>query len=106
MYAGRVVETGPTQELFDAPRHHYTLGLLGAVPTAGRRAAGGRLQEIPGLVPVLHEQPDACTFAERCPAADDQCRSAAPALQPRDTDPTTHRAACWHPADALLAKGR
>ncbi|MDT7649127.1 MAG: peptide/nickel transport system ATP-binding protein [Pseudonocardiales bacterium] len=106
MYAGRAVETGPTQELFDVPQHHYTLGLLGAVPTAGRRAAGGRLQEIPGLVPVLHEQPDACTFAERCPGADDRCRSAAPALLPHDGDLTSHRVACWHPAADILAKGR
>ncbi|WP_433284808.1 ABC transporter ATP-binding protein [Pseudonocardia sp. CA-142604] len=114
MYAGRVVETAPTQELFDAPRHHYTLGLLGAVPTAGRRAAGGRLQEIPGLVPVLQEQPDSCTFAERCPAADERCRASAPALvvqesdSPADPDDerSLHRAACWHPAEALLVKGR
>jgi peptide/nickel transport system ATP-binding protein len=106
MYAGRAVETGPTQELFDVPQHHYTLGLLGAVPTAGRRAAGGRLQEIPGLVPVLHEQPDACTFAERCPGADDRCRSAAPALLPHDGELTSHRVACWHPAADILAKGR
>jgi peptide/nickel transport system ATP-binding protein len=114
MYAGRVVETAPTQELFDAPRHHYTQGLLGAVPTAGRRAAGGRLQEIPGLVPVLQEQPDACTFAERCPAAGERCRASAPALVVQEPDSPAypdderalHRAACWHPAEALLVKGR
>jgi peptide/nickel transport system ATP-binding protein len=114
MYAGRVVETAPTQDLFDAPRHHYTLGLLGAVPTAGRRAAGGRLQEIPGLVPVLQEQPDVCTFAERCPAADERCRTAAPTLVLQQSDSPVdphderalHRAACWHPAEALLVKGR
>jgi peptide/nickel transport system ATP-binding protein len=104
MYAGRPVETAPTQELFDHPRHHYTLGLLGAVPTSARRGAGNRLREIPGLVPVLHEQPDACTFAERCSAADEQCTSAAPALVPVTGDKggvgiDTHRAACWHPAD-------
>jgi peptide/nickel transport system ATP-binding protein len=104
MYAGRPVETAPTQELFDHPRHHYTLGLLGAVPTAARRGTENRLREIPGLVPVLHEQPDACTFAERCPAADEQCTSAAPALVPvtgdqRGVEIDTHRAACWHPAD-------
>jgi peptide/nickel transport system ATP-binding protein len=104
MYAGRPVETAPTQELFDHPRHHYTLGLLGAVPTAARRGTENRLREIPGLVPVLHEQPDACTFAERCPAADEQCTSAAPALvlvtgDQRGVEIDTHRAACWHPAD-------
>ena len=103
MYAGRPVETALTQDLFDGPRHHYTLGLLGAVPTAARRGAEGRLREIPGLVPVLHEQPDACTFAERCPAADAQCTAGAPALLPVTTDygggTEVHRAACWHPAN-------
>jgi peptide/nickel transport system ATP-binding protein len=99
MYAGRIVETAPTQELFDRPRHHYTTGLLGAVPTAGRRAADGRLQEIPGLVPVLTVQPDACTFADRCPAASDLCRSSQPPLAPEDDSRrTVHRFACWHPA--------
>jgi len=99
MYAGRTAETGATQELFDAPRHHYTVGLLGAVPTAGHRADGGRLREIPGLVPVLATQPDACTFADRCPAADQQCRSAAPPLTPVGPG---HRAACWHPVELVL----
>ncbi|MEJ3654731.1 ABC transporter ATP-binding protein [Actinomycetes bacterium KLBMP 9759] len=96
MYAGRVVETAETQELFDAPRHHYAIGLMGAVPTAARRTEEGRLREIPGLVPVLAEQPAACTFADRCPAADGQCRAAEPPLLPRSG---AHRAACWHPAD-------
>ncbi|SDY29930.1 peptide/nickel transport system ATP-binding protein [Modestobacter sp. DSM 44400] len=99
MYAGRIVETAPTQELFDAPQHHYTTGLLGAVPTAGRRASDGRLQEIPGLVPVLTVQPDACTFAERCPAASDRCRTSRPPLAPEENPGrTVHRFACWHPA--------
>jgi peptide/nickel transport system ATP-binding protein len=95
MYAGRVVETATTQALFDAPRHHYTLGLLGAVPTAARRLRESRLREIPGLVPVLSEQPDACTFADRCPAADERCRTAAPELT---AVADGHRAACWFPA--------
>ena len=96
MYAGRVVETGATQELFDAPSHHYTVGLLGAVPTASLRTDDGRLREIPGLVPVLREQPDACTFADRCPAADEQCRTAAPPLE--------EHVACWHPVrEAVVA---
>ncbi|MFC4944558.1 ABC transporter ATP-binding protein [Pseudonocardia sp. GCM10023141] len=97
MYAGRVVETGRTQEMFDAPAHHYTIGLLGAVPAAGRRAADGRLREIPGLVPVLSGQPDACTFADRCGAADARCRGTAPALQTRAGE---HAVSCWHPVGA------
>jgi peptide/nickel transport system ATP-binding protein len=102
MYAGRVVEQAPVGELFARPAHRYTAGLLAASPTPGRHAGTDRLQEIPGLVPVLSSQPDACTFAERCPAADDQCRSWAPPLaevagRPAAPPPGGHLAACWHP---------
>ncbi|MFD0783650.1 ABC transporter ATP-binding protein, partial [Micromonospora azadirachtae] len=68
MYAGRVVERAPVADLFAFPYHQYTAGLLSASPTPGVHAGTQRLQEIPGLVPVLSTQPDACTFADRCPA--------------------------------------
>jgi len=100
MYAGRVVERAPVDELFAHPQHHYTAGLLVATPTPGRHAGTDRLQEIPGLVPVLSSQPDACTFADRCPAADTQCLASAPALSSdRDVTslPADHLVACWHP---------
>ena len=100
MYAGRVVERAPVDELFAHPRHHYTAGLLVATPTPGRHAGTDRLQEIPGLVPVLSTQPDACTFAERCPAADARCLESAPALSPGPDVaalPPDHLVACWHP---------
>jgi peptide/nickel transport system ATP-binding protein len=100
MYAGRVVERAPVDELFAHPKHHYTAGLLVATPTPGRHAGTDRLQEIPGLVPVLSSQPNACTFADRCPAADAQCLGHAPALS-SDHDlaalPADHLVACWHP---------
>ncbi|MET8359210.1 ABC transporter ATP-binding protein [Micromonospora sp. NPDC005171] len=95
MYAGRVVERAPVDDLFAHPRHRYTAGLLSASPQPGRHAGTDRLTEIPGLVPVLASQPDACTFADRCPAADEQCRSAAPPLE--GIGGTDHVAACWHP---------
>jgi peptide/nickel transport system ATP-binding protein len=93
MYAGRVVEQASVTELFARPRHHYTDGLLKASPVPGRHAGTDRLTEIPGLVPVLATQPDACTFADRCPAADGKCRGAAPPLEGF----ANHLAACWHP---------
>ncbi|MGC4866243.1 ABC transporter ATP-binding protein [Micromonospora sp. DT53] len=95
MYAGRVVERAPVDDLFANPRHRYTAGLLSASPQPGRHAGTDRLTEIPGLVPVLASQPDACTFADRCPAVDQQCRAAAPPLE--SVGGTDHVAACWHP---------
>jgi peptide/nickel transport system ATP-binding protein len=100
MYAGRVVECAGVDELFALPQHQYTGGLLSASPTSGRHAGTHRLREIPGLVPVLASQPDACTFAQRCPAADSQCTSAAPGLAvPGDRRSLSkdHAVACWHP---------
>lgn len=101
MYAGRVVEQAGVNELFARPQHHYTAGLLTASPTPGRHAGTHRLQEIPGLVPTLREQPDACTFADRCPAADDTCRTSAPPLGQAPARDVAHRVACWHPRGEL-----
>ncbi|MEU7851417.1 ABC transporter ATP-binding protein [Micromonospora parva] len=97
MYAGRVAERAPVDDLFAHPRHRYTAGLLSASPQPGRHAGTDRLTEIPGLVPVLASQPDACTFADRCPAADERCRTAAPPLA--GVGGTDHVAACWHPCE-------
>jgi peptide/nickel transport system ATP-binding protein len=102
MYAGRVVEAAGLTELFARPQHHYTAGLLSASPTPGRHAGTHRLQEIPGLVPVLSVQPDACTFADRCAASSQQCVSVAPPLEPvpvelLERSPYRHVVACWHP---------
>jgi peptide/nickel transport system ATP-binding protein len=78
MYAGRVVERAPTRTLFASPRHHYTAGLLRSVPSYG--GGDGRLQEIPGMVPSLHELPKGCKFVDRCPAAQARCRTEEPKL--------------------------
>ncbi len=75
LYAGRVAEEGPTEEVFSRPRHPYTAALLAAMP-----GGGGRLAAIPGAVPPAEGRPrDACVFAPRCARAVPRCRAEAPA---------------------------
>jgi oligopeptide/dipeptide ABC transporter ATP-binding protein len=66
MYAGRRVEDAPVDELFAAPRHPYTLGLLASLPRLDRRARSGPLFRIPGQPPSLVHRPDGCAFHPRC----------------------------------------
>ncbi len=102
MYGGKKVEEAPVVELFEAPLHPYTQGLLAAVPhlaaMSGLAPAQSRLKEIPGIVPALVNLPKGCTFAPRCPFASDVCRNEFP---PYETKQPGHSVACWH-ADALL----
>jgi oligopeptide/dipeptide ABC transporter ATP-binding protein len=99
MYAGKKVEEADVEELFEAPLHPYTHGLLGSIPhlaiIAGEEAAepAGRLQEIPGVVPALTNLPPGCPFAPRCAFADEQCRAQFP---PYEQKRPSHWAACWH----------
>ncbi len=79
-YAGRVVETGPVQEIFQAPRHPYTEGLLRALPTAAM-AQRSALHVIPGIVPDLIERPTGCSFRERCERAVSACARVDPQLE-------------------------
>jgi peptide/nickel transport system ATP-binding protein len=76
MYAGEVVETGPVDEIFRAPRHPYTQGLLACIPVPGKTRRGERLGVIPGMVPSLVGDMPYCHFASRCPIVIDQCRAA------------------------------
>ncbi len=71
MYAGRIVETGPTAEVFARPRHPYTVALREALPGL---EPGARLRSIPGEPPKLIEPPTGCSFAPRCPRAQPQCQ--------------------------------
>jgi peptide/nickel transport system ATP-binding protein len=95
MYAGRIVESAPTTELFDAPSHPYTAGLLRAMPRLGEKAqAGGRhrLQEIPGIVPRLTDERHSCSFAPRCAWRFGTCLERQP--EPFEISPG-HRARCF-----------
>ncbi len=96
MYAGRKVEEAPVAELFAQPQHPYTRGLMASIPRLallrGTEEPGGRLQEIPGMVPALSDLPAGCAFAPRCPHAEDRCRAAYP---PYEEKRPGHWAACW-----------
>jgi len=90
MYAGRVVETAPVEEIFANPRHPYTRGLLASIPDLAE--IGSRLATIPGTVPNLLHKPPGCCFWPRCPIAEARCREAEPVLE---TMAPGHQAACW-----------
>ena len=94
MYAGQVVEEAGVGDLFDHPFHPYTQGLLKSMPRIGDPLKEGkqRLNEIPGIVPVLTEIIDGCKFADRCPHAFDACRQSRPQLAAVGDG---HRARCW-----------
>src|SRR6516164_3016357 len=103
MYAGKKVEEADVDALFEQPLHPYTLGLLTSIPRltsmgGGPAGTGGRLKEIPGVVPPLYRLPGGCIFAPRCPFADDKCRAIYPPLEQKRPG---HWAACWH-SDRLI----
>ena len=82
MYAGKVVEEGPTLSVFDAPKHPYTKGLFKSRPKIGERSQYGRqrLLEIQGAVPNLFQLPGGCSFHTRCTEAVEICRQTPPEL--------------------------
>jgi len=79
MYAGRKVEEGPAEEVFRAPAHPYTEGLLASARLASENERF--LKEIPGTVPSPFDMPPGCNFEPRCPKAFGKCREHAPALE-------------------------
>jgi oligopeptide/dipeptide ABC transporter ATP-binding protein len=90
MYAGDVVEEGPVGQILERPHHHYTHGLIGAIPVLEDQRS--RLTIIPGQVPALGGWPSGCRFAPRCSRADQVCASH-PGLDPYNEGALR----CWHP---------
>jgi peptide/nickel transport system ATP-binding protein len=79
MYAGRIIEEGPTQEIIHNARHPYTHGLINALPEM--TTPGQRLNQIPGSMPSLQSIPDGCAFRARCDRAIEICKTQVPGLQ-------------------------
>ncbi len=92
MYAGRIVETGPTDGVLAAPGHPYSVGLLGSIPGHGQR--GQRLTQIPGMAPNMADLAPGCAFAPRCFRSDPRCEAEAPAITRRSP---VGELRCHHP---------
>jgi len=95
MYSGFIVEEAMVDDLYENPRHPYTLALLAALPRVDDREHN-RLKSIPGAPPNLLVEPHGCPFAPRCDYAFDRCRQENPALEPVGYN---HRVACWVDVD-------
>lgn len=95
MYAGRIVEEGPTQSVLETPTHPYTARLMACVPELG----GGRrrLEAIPGLPPVVDKLPEGCAFADRCDRVQADCRAGEIVLERQGT----RAVRCLHPVTPL-----
>lgn len=90
MYLGRLVETAPTRDLFDGPRHPYTKALFSAIPSLDPDDRG-KAQKLEGEIPSPTNQPSGCKFHTRCPHAVDRCKSEEPLLE---GDGSGHEVAC------------
>ncbi len=91
MYAGRIVESGTAEQIFDTPRMPYSAGLLGSIPSL--ESSGTLLTPIAGTPPSLLDPPAGCPFVPRCPLAVPECEQSEPDLH--QTDQPRHEAACW-----------
>ncbi|MBI3794795.1 MAG: ABC transporter ATP-binding protein [Nitrospinae bacterium] len=95
MYAGKIVEYCSVSSIFANPMHPYTVGLMESIPAMRNIKGGGRLREIPGIVPPLYAMPAGCRFNPRCPRVMDICKLKEPPLVTTSAD---HLAACHlHP---------
>lgn len=94
MYAGRIVEEGTVEEVFDNPSHPYTIGLLNSIPRKGLQKNDRELFTIPGNLPQIGDPLPTCVYVERCPLASDLCRTDAPPVVSRSDG---HWTRCHHP---------
>jgi oligopeptide/dipeptide ABC transporter ATP-binding protein len=100
MYAGKIIESGTADEIYAAPQHPYTIGLLGSVPRLDA-SARDRLTSIEGEIPDLANLPAGCAFEPRCRWAVDRCRVESPVQIPVRPSPgriavgSDHQVACW-----------
>ena len=94
MYAGRIVEWGAIEEIFENPRHHYTHGLISTFPTVEDEERKSTFEFIPGAPPNLLDPPLGCRFHPRCPAATEICRQEPPPEIRRQSE--KHYVACHH----------
>ena len=101
MYAGEIVECGPTISVLQEPCHPYTMGLKNAFPNI--KGGINKLIAIPGSPPSLIDPPRGCRFAERCPFATDRCRDFKPSLRHVGAD---HSAACHYTDQAASLRER
>lgn len=90
MYAGKVVETGPTSKIINSPSHPYTIGLIASLP--GAHKAGERLIQIPGMMPTLTAIPEGCAFHPRCEMSETVCTKRQP--MPVPVNGKDHLSAC------------
>lgn len=94
MYAGKIVEQGTTEQIFNRPSHPYTNGLLESIPSYAENK-GGKLKTISGQVPDMRFVPPGCAYSNRCPLATEECKKTVPAL--KEIEPG-HSVACIHKA--------
>ncbi len=101
LYAGRLIEEGPTADLFGAPRHPYTAELIRCLPRQGRSKSVAPLATIPGFLPAPGTMVPGCVFADRCPLADAPCRD----RMPDPTDLGDRMTRCHHHDQASGMQG-
>jgi peptide/nickel transport system ATP-binding protein len=94
MYAGKIVEAGPTMEIFNNPAHPYAHMLIAALPRIGDNS---QKEGIPGTPPSLKNPPSGCRFAARCPQAAERCRTG---------DPPSYQVGKDHTASCYLLEGQ